>query len=558
MSALIKNIIVQKITNALNLAKESGALPLSSTPDPMVEHPANPDHGDFATSLPLRLARSTRISPMEIADTLANLINEGEELSEVSSAPPGFINFVLEQSWLQKQVEVIRKANTSYGTLTVTTPKRIMVEFVSVNPTGPVHVGHTRGAVLGSVLASVLEAAGHIVSREYYINDAGTQMELFYNSVLSRYLQIFGQEAAIPSGGYQGSYVIDLAEEIRADSSDRFLNMERIDAMAALAPIARQKMVNMIRDDLASLGVHFDVWFPEHQLFESGEYDETIERLQADGYLAQRDGALWLTSTATGEQKDNVVVRSSGAPTYFASDIAYHNNKFFKRGFDRVINIWGADHQGHVSRLKAAVNALGIDPVNLDIIISQMVTLKRGQELVKASKRTGDFITLRELVDEVGSDACRYFFLARAPGTQMDFDMELATRESSDNPVYYIQYAHARVSSILDSARNKNIEWESGDVSLLTDSNELAMIRKMLIFPELIEQMSQTLEPHHLPHYALELATSFHWFYENCRVLSNDPADCSITLARLKLVESAGIVLSKVLHLMGMSTPERM
>ncbi|MQF70220.1 arginine--tRNA ligase [SAR202 cluster bacterium AD-804-J14_MRT_500m] len=558
MSPLIKEIIVEKITNALKLAKESGALPLSSMPDPMIEHPANPDHGDFATSLPLRLARSTRISPIKIADTLVDLIAEGGELSQVSSAPPGFINFFLSQSWLQKQVELIRQSSETFGTLTVEHPKRIMVEFVSVNPTGPVHVGHARGAVLGSTLASILEAAGHIVSREYYINDAGTQMDLFYDSVLSRYLQTLGHEADIPSGGYQGSYVVDLAEEIKSDSGDSYINMKKNDALTKLAPIARQKMVSMIKNDLSTLGVHFDVWFPEHQLFESGEYAETIKKLQDGGYLALRDGALWLTSTASGEQKDNVVVRSSGAPTYFASDIAYHNNKFLKRGFDRVINIWGADHQGHVSRLKAAVGALGIDPAHLDIIISQMVTLKRGQELVKASKRTGEFVTLRELVDEVGSDACRYFFLARAPGSQMDFDMELATKESSDNPVYYVQYAHARVSSILDSAGGREIDWDAGDVSLLTDPNELTMIRKMLIFPELIEQMAQSLEPHHLPHYALELAASFHWFYENCRVLSNDPADYNMTLARLKLVESAGIVLSKVLRLMGMSTPERM
>ncbi len=558
MPTLARDIVAEKITQALHLAKERGALPLSAIPDPMVERPSNADHGDFATSLPLRLARETRVAPMEIAAALVELMAGGTELERISAAPPGFVNFFLSQDWLQRQVETIRQAGDSYGNVATGNPQRIMVEFVSVNPTGPVHVGHTRGAVLGSALASILQAAGHSVSREYYVNDAGSQMDLFYGSVLARYLQHSGQDAEIPSGGYQGEYVMDLAKEIESDAGDRFATMERDAALKELGSVAREKMVGLIEKDLLSLGVDFDVWFPEHQLFDSGEYDETMQVLRQGGYLAQREGALWFTSTALGEEKDNVVVRSSGAPTYFASDIAYHHNKFVQRGFDRVINIWGADHQGHVSRLKAAVTALGVDPDRLDIIISQMVTLKLGDVLVKASKRTGDFVTLRELVDEVGQDACRYFFLARAPGTQMDFDMELATKESSENPVYYVQYAHARIASILGNARTQAIDWSEGDVSLLTDPNELALVRKMLMLPELVEKVAQTLEPHHLPHYALELATAFHWFYENCRVLTSDPADRPLTLARLKLVESARIVLARVLRLMGMSTPERM
>lgn len=553
-----RDLIIAKIEKALERARSQSLLPLETVPEVEVEHPANSQHGDFATSLPLRLARSTRIAPMEIANTLADLMPADQEVERVWTAPPGFVNFTLRQEWLQEQVLAILEAGRAYGTLETPNPQKIMVEFVSVNPTGPIHVGHTRGAVLGSTLASILEAAGHSVTREYYVNDAGTQMELFYASVYARYMEALGKEAQLPSGGYQGDYVGDLAREILSQEGDRYASMELEEALKVLGRIAREKMVDQIKEDLLRLGVSFDVWFGENTLFESGEYDETLELLKQGGHLAQREGALWFASAVLGDDRDNVVIRSSGAPTYFASDMAYHHNKFIRRAFDRVINIWGADHQGHVTRLKAAVGALGVDPARLEIIISQMVTLKRGQEVVKVSKRTGEFVTLRELVDEVGSDACRYFFLARSPGTQMDFDLELATRESSENPVYYIQYGHARIASILDKARQQGIDWTTGDVSLLRDPNELALIRKMLLLPELVEKISQAMEPHHLPHYALELATAFHWFYENCRVLSSDPADQQLTLARLKLVEAAQLVLAKALTLMGMTTPERM
>ena len=433
-----------------------------------------------------------------------------------------------------------------------------MVEFVSVNPTGPIHVGHTRGAVLGSVLASVLQAAGHQVTREYYINDAGTQMDLFYASVYARYLEALGQDAQLSADGYQGDYVIDLAKEILADEGPRFADLERDDAIREIGNIARDKMVTHIEQDLASLGVTFHVWYREHTLFESGEYQETLDQLQLEGHLARRDGALWFTSAALGDHRDNVVIRSSGAPTYFASDMAYHHNKFLRRSFDTVINVWGADHQGHITRLKTAVGAMGVDPDRLQIIITQMVTLKRGQELVKASKRSGDFVTLEELVEEVGADACRYFFLARAPGTQMDFDLELATKESSENPVYYVQYAHARICGILQRAEDQNLDWDEAQLSLLKDPHELTLIRKMLLLPELVEKVAHTLEPHHLPHYTLELATAFHWFYENCRVLSSDPADQELTAARLKLTAAARVALHRCLTLMGMTAPTHM
>ncbi len=558
MPPLARDLIIAKIERALEAARSQSLLPLDSMPVVEVERPGNPKHGDFATSLPLRLARATRLAPIHIAETLANLIPTDDLVQQIWVAPPGFLNFGLRTEWLQRQVAEILNAGDDFGALQPSNPRKIMVEFVSVNPTGPIHVGHTRGAVLGSVLASVLQAAGHDVTREYYINDAGTQMDLFYASVYARYLEALGQDAQLSADGYQGDYVIDLAKEILADEGPRFADLERDDAIREIGNIARDKMVTHIEQDLASLGVTFHVWYREHTLFESGEYQETLDQLQQEGHLARRDGALWFTSAALGDHRDNVVIRSSGAPTYFASDMAYHHNKFLRRSFDTVINVWGADHQGHITRLKTAVGAMGVDPDRLQIIITQMVTLKRGEELVKASKRSGDFVTLEELVEEVGADACRYFFLARAPGTQMDFDLELATKESSENPVYYVQYAHARICGILQRAEDQNLDWDEAQLSLLKDPHELTLIRKMLLLPELVEKVAHTLEPHHLPHYTLELATAFHWFYENCRVLSSDPADQELTAARLKLTAAARVALHRCLTLMGMTAPTHM
>jgi arginyl-tRNA synthetase len=419
-------------------------------------------------------------------------------------------------------------------------------------------VGHTRGAVLGSALANILAAAGYEVSREYYVNDAGTQMEAFYRSLYARYRQVLDLPAELPANGYVGEYIIDLARKIADAEGSRYAEMEEAQAIREIGDVGREKMVELIREDLAQIGVVFDQWFSERTLFQEGRYDRALEILRDKNFLSERENALWFNSTLLGDDKDNVVVRSTGQPTYFASDIAYHYDKFVHRGYDGVVNIWGADHQGHVARMRSAVTALGIDPERLTILISQMVTLKRGQEVVRASKRTGEFVTLRELVDEVGIDACRFIFLARTPSTQMEFDLELAKQESSENPVYYVQYAHARNAGILNLARSRRIDWSGGDVTLLNDPSELALIRTMLRLPELVAQMARTLEPHHLPHYTMELAGAFHWFYENCRVISSKPEDEDMNLARLKLVESAQIVFRRSLELMGMNAPEHM
>ena len=558
VTPMVLHTVRELVSQAVQQAQKDGLLQLETTPEIQIERPGKLENGDFATSLPLRLARATRINPLQLAESLVQLIPACDEIEKVVAAHPGFINFYLKDSWVQKQLEEVRRAGNDYGTGDLGQGQKMMVEYVSVNPTGPVHVGHARGAVLGSALANILSAAGYRVTQEYYVNDAGTQMQAFYGSVYARYLQSLGQEAEMPANGYAGEYIADLAEEIAESEGTRFIGMDEAQALREMGDIAREKMIDLIRDDLTQIGVGFDNWFSERTLFDQRDYDRALQVLKDKEFLSERENALWFNSTQLGDDKDNVVIRSSGEPTYFASDIAYHYNKFVVREFQSVVDIWGADHQGHVPRMKSAVAALGIEPERLTVLISQMVTLKRGDEVVRASKRTGDFVTLRELTDEVGADACRYFFLARTPSTQMEFDLELAKQESSENPVYYVQYGHARIASILNSAREQNIDWSAGDVSLLTHPSELSLIRTMLRLPELVEQMARALEPHQLPHYTMELATAFHWFYENCRVISSHEEDAQMNLARLKLVESAQIVFRRSLELMGMSAPERM
>jgi len=555
---IVLHTVRELVSQAVQQAQKDGLLQLETTPEIQIERPAKLENGDFATSLPLRLARATRINPLQLAESLVQLIPACDEIEKVVAAHPGFINFYLKDSWVQAQVEEVRQAGTEYGNGDLGQGQQMMVEYVSVNPTGPVHVGHARGAVLGSALANVLSAAGYRVTQEYYVNDAGSQMQAFYGSVYARYLQSLGQEAEMPANGYAGEYITELAEEIAESEGTRFIAMDEAQALREMGDIAREKMISLIRDDLTHIGVDFDNWFSERTLFDQGDYERALQVLKDKEYLSEREDAVWFNSTQLGDDRDNVVIRSTGEPTYFASDIAYHYNKFVVREFQSVVDIWGADHQGHVPRMKSAVAALGIEPDRLTVLISQMVKLKRGTEVVTASKRTGNFVTLRELTDEVGADACRYFFLARTPDSQMEFDLELAKQESSENPVYYVQYGHARIASILNSAREQNIDWSAGDVSLLTHPSELSLIRTMLRLPELVEQMARALEPHQLPHYTMELATAFHWFYENCRVISSHEEDAQMNLARLKLVESAQIVFRRSLELMGMSAPERM
>jgi arginyl-tRNA synthetase len=554
---MIRDSIAALVTTAVQAAQQSGELPAVPVEDVTIERPKMAEHGDYATNLPLRLQRAVGGRPLDIAETICRHLPRNPAIGAAVVAHPGFINFRLDEGWLAAQVDEIIRAGERFGNGQASPRLKIQVEFVSANPTGPIHVGNGRGAAMGSTLANVLRAAGHKVETEYYINDAGTQIEVVTRTLYARYQQLFGRAVEIPEDGYPGAYMVELAEQIKREHGDRFLRAPGAPAPREIGEIGIDLLVARIRTDLAALNVRYDGWFRESSLYRpGGDYDQTMALLRERGYVAEREGAVWFTSTDLGEDKDNVLVRSGGAPTYFASDIAYHRDKFLTRGFNRVIDIWGADHQGHVSRLKAAVAALGVDPAELRILLYQLVTLKRSGEAVRLSKRAGDIITLREVVDEVGPDACRFFFLLRSADSQMDFDIDLAKRQSKENPVYYVQYAHARTAGILRTGAEKGITPDAGDTSRLTDPTELALIRKMLVLPELIDTIARTLEPHHLPHYATDLAQTFTDFYEACKVV--DENDVPLSKARLKLTAAAQVVLARVLTLMGMSAPERM
>jgi arginyl-tRNA synthetase len=550
-----KQQLIGMLTRAATAAQKAGKLPSAVLPEVSIEKPQNPEHGDYASSFPLKLARAARVNPMDIAGDLVKLMEADSNIADIEVAAPGFINFTLKTSWLTGRLNSILTAGENVGNSDMGQGSKVQIEFVSANPTGPLHVGNGRGAILGSALANVLTAASYSVEQEYYVNDAGNQVNTFFRSLFIRYQQALHVDAEMPSDGYQGAYLADLAREIVAENGKRFLKMPESEAVKELGQIGLERMLEQIRSDLELLGVKFDVWYRELGLYQSGLYDKVTEILRNSGFLTEREGATWFVSTVLGDDKDNVVVRGDGSPTYFASDIAYHYDKFVQRQFDKVIDIWGADHQGHVSRMKAVVSALGIDPRRLDVILYQLVTLCRGEEVVRLSKRSGDIITLREVIEEVGADACRFFFLARSADSQMDFDLELAKKQSQDNPVYYVQYAHARISSILRLAEEKGINYRDGDVSMLTSEPELTLIRKMLRLSEIIEIIVQTSEPHHLTYYAQDLATVFHSFYKQCRVVTKDEA---MTKARLKLVDASRVVLAKTLHLMGITAPDKM
>ena len=555
---LTKHRIAQITQQALTTAQREQALPDVPIPDIPIERPQNPDHGDFATSLPLKLARPMRMPPLRIADAIAARIPPGDLLATATVAPPGFINFALQQNWLLNQVDAIRAAGPDFGNINLGNDQPIQIEFVSANPVGPLHIAHARGGVLGSALANILQAAGYQVTREYYFNDAGAQIGHFQNTLYARYQQQCGIPAQLPPDAYQAEYMIDLAAEIHAEQGDTLLDYPQQAAIETLGAIGLNKFMSRIRQDVDLLRIHFDEWFNEATLFENGQFDRALDLLNQRGYIAQRDGATWFASTALGDEKDKVMIRANGIPTYFASDVAYHYNKFFERNFHKVINIWGADHQGHAPFMKAMVAALGLPQDKLTLIINQLVTLKRGGEIVRISKRSGDIITLREVIDEVGADACRYFFLSRDANSQMEFDLDLAKRQSQENPVYYIQYAHARIASILRLAADRNINHTDADLGLLGHPAELALIRKMLALPEIIDMMARSLEAHHLPHYAYELATAFHLFYQNCRVVSAAAEEAALTKARLKLAEATQITLARCLSLMIMDAPQSM
>jgi len=549
----VRHQIAALLDEAVRRAQEKGLIPPTSIPPSPIERPANPSHGDYASTLPLKLARSARMNPGQIARVLVDEIPSSPLIGKVTVAGPGFINFTLSDDWLADQVTTIVDQNEDFGNVDLGSGATVQLEFVSANPTGPLPVASGRGGSLGDSLARVLGAAGYKVWREYYVNDHGSRIDVFGQSIYSRYAQEFGRDVPVPSDGYHGTYLIEFARHLKDTVGDKYLNLPPSDVYRDLARIGIAYFLDGIKSDLEQLGIAYDCWYSEQALYDQGDVERALDMLKARGYVATREGAIWFVSSALGEDKDNVLVRSNGDPTYFASDIAYHYNKLVVRGFDRVIDVWGADHQGHVGRVRAAVGALGINPDRLQIIIHQLVTLKVEGQPVRMSKRTGNIITLREVLDDVGSDACRFFFVSRSADSHLDFDLDLAKKQSDENPVYYVQYAHARIASILKRA--PDVDFANADVSLIQHPAELTLIRKMLELPEVVETAAVTLEPHHLPHYATELAAVFHSFYTQCRVLSEDAA---LSAARLKLVAAAQIVLRNTLGLIGVSAPEEM
>ena len=554
---MIDDELQAALARALKRAQRSGDLPkFDLPPEVPVERPKQADMGDFASPVCMQLARFARMAPVKIAEQVVKHLPHLSFISNVDVVHPGFINFRLSADWLISQVAVVLQGADQYGQLDLGQGGRIQIEYVSANPTGPLHMGSARNAVLGDVLARVFAAAGYDVVKEYLVNDAGTQMGIFSATLYARYAQALGRDEEIPENGYRGPHMTELATQIVDEHGAKFLEMPREEATAAIGGLGLSSVLEEAKADLALMQVNYDVWFSESSLYKEGQFERIMTLLRQEGYLDVHDGAVWFKASELGSDKDEVLIRSDGSPGYFVSDIAYHFNKFVERGFERVIDVWGADHQGHVPRMKAVMRALDLDPERLTIILYQLVTLKRGGEVVRLSKRTGDIITLREVLEEVGSDAMRYFLLSRSADSQMDFDLDLAKEQSDENPVYYVQYAHARICSILRHAGD--LDFEDGDLNLLTSESELALIRKMVQLPEIVRASVLHLAPHHLAYYAYDLGSAFHSFYRDCRVVSSLPEDEAITRARLLLVSACKAVLHRTLSLMGMNAPETM
>lgn len=578
---LVAEQLKELLQAAVTAAQQTGELPAFAAPDITVERPKRADQGDWATPWALQAIRGVnearlaanlpKLTPLQIAQVIADHVaaQSSPLLARAAAAPPGFVNFTLAHAWLVNQVAAIRAAGEAWATLDVGGSQSLQVEYVSANPTGPVHFGTARNAVFGDTLANVLQAAGYAVQREFYINDGGSQIRKFGASVLARYAQALGEPLEVPEGGYQGQYLVDWGRDLASKYGRTYLEMPRDAAVSALTRLALDMVLELIKTDLARLNVHFDNWFSEKSLYDDGTFNGVYSTLHDAGLIFERDGATWFAASRfPGNEKDEVVIRRNGEPTYLASDMAYHYDKFIRRGFARVVDVWAIDHQGHVSRMHAVMSAFGLDPKRLDVALYALVKLKRGGEEVKLSKRAGDIVTLAEVIDEVGADAVRFMLLTRAAESEMEFDLQLATEQNNENPVFYVQYAHARISSIARVAHGKYaaagltvdrlLADDGADLTLLHHPAEMALLRKMLELPEVILLAAQHLAPHHLTYYAQELASSFHAFYRDCRVVDTDPAQLPLSRARLQLVDACRVILARTLHLMGMSAPEQM
>ena len=555
----MKQTIIKAFENALEAAFEKGDLPACPDVAFVLERPKQESHGDLAANLAMQLARPLGMNPRVIAQKLLdNLGDINGLIAKTEIAGPGFINLTLSPTaWLAILPEILEKGNT-FGKGSWGGGKKVMVEFVSANPTGPLHVGHGRGAVLGDVLARLLAFSGFQVGTEYYINDAGNQMATLGRSVLARAAEIKDPELPFPENHYRGEYIKDLAAEyLEVNGFDTAPDINDPEAVTRAAAWAGDRILNGIKDDLKAFQVNIETWYSENDLVEQGGVQKAFKELSDQGLLYEKDDALWFRAMEFGDEKDRVVRRSNGETTYFASDIAYHLDKF-QRGFERLINVWGADHHGYTPRLKAAVEAMGKKPGDLEIVLVQLVNLLRAGEPVAMSTRAGEFVTLREVVDEVGSDSARYIFLTRRSDSPLDFDLELAKQKSMDNPVYYVQYAHTRVKSVLRKAKENGLEPKKPkevELAKLKEKDEIALARKLNEYPEVVAAAAASLEPHRITYYLGELAGQFHSFYNARRIMVDDQ---ELAQARMLLARAVGQVLAGGLALLGVSAPEVM
>ena len=550
------------IKNAFTKAMQEGKLPENEIPSFTVEIPSETSHGDFASNAAMVSARTFRNAPVKIANILTEAMDfdSARYIDRVEIAGPGFINFFVNQVWFADIVAGVLEAKENYGRSDYGKGQKVMIEFVSANPTGPMHMGNARGGAIGDCLAAAMDACGYDVTREFYINDAGNQIEKFGNSLEARYLQIYKGEDAVefPEDGYQGADIRERAQEYADIHGDSLLEVSGEERRQALVDFALPKNVAKLKEDLGKYRIEYDVWFPESSLHQSGAVKAVVDNLTARGLTYEKDGAVWYKATEFGGEKDEVLVRANGNPTYFTADIAYHKNKFDDRHFDRVINVWGADHHGHVARLKGAMDAIGVDGSKLDIVLMQLVRLMKDGKPYKMSKRTGKAITLSDLIDLVPIDAARFFFNMREPNSTLDFDLDLAVEESSQNPVYYVQYAHARICSILRNLHAQNIEPRTctvEELKLLTAPEEKELIRVLAQCPQEIISSAKNYDPARMTHYLVEVATQFHKFYNACRVQGEEE---SLMQARISLCVAVRTVIANMLKLLKITTPETM
>lgn len=555
-----KKQAAEAVLGAYHAAVAAGELPEGDVPAVAVEIPKDTKNGDYASSFAMQCARALHMAPRKIAEALvAHIALDGTYFEEISIAGPGFLNFRLGKKWYADAVQLVSDMGADYGRIKAEHPEKIMVEFVSANPTGPMHMGNARGGVLGDCLSEVLDWAGHDVTREFYINDAGNQVDKFAHSVEGRYIQqLKGEDAIVfDESWYQGADIRELAADLVKIHGDKLLDMDGEERRKIIVEYGLPTNIARMQRDLERYKIHYDVWFRESGLHDSGFVKETVDMLTAKGATYEKEGALWLRSTDFGCDKDDVLRRANGFYTYFAADIAYHRNKFEVRGFDRVINIWGADHHGHVLRLKSALDALGLDGSNrLEIVLMQLVRMMQGGEVVRMSKRTGKSLTLSDLLDEIPVDAARYFFNSRAAETQMEFDLDLAVKQDSENPLYYCQYAHARICSLLRKMEEEGIRVpESADLTVLSEAEELALVKQISLLPEEISMAAAERDPSRLNKYAVALCAQFHRFYNACRIKE---AEDAVRDARLVLCCAARQTIYNVLTIIGVEAPEHM